>query len=73
MPQSASGLPLFAWLIPKLLNEVKDCEFHDIEQYVLEIVKRSVRCKGRTAKSLGGSDQLPKYVRACIAGTRQTT
>ncbi|KAL8729547.1 MAG: hypothetical protein Q9166_004627 [cf. Caloplaca sp. 2 TL-2023] len=41
-PGIAADSPLFAWLIPRVLNEVRELECRDIEQHVLGILKRSI-------------------------------
>lgn len=68
-PGSPSGLPLFAWLIPRILLNVRDSEFHDIEQAVRSTIKGSLSI-GRHGK-LGSRKvaQVPSYVRGLVAGT----
>ncbi|KAL9586349.1 MAG: hypothetical protein Q9212_000967 [Teloschistes hypoglaucus] len=61
------GLPLFAWLIPKLLGEVRDLEFQDPEQHVLRILKRLVLSE-QVKQSRLGSRQISTLLYACIEG-----
>ncbi|KAL8641328.1 MAG: hypothetical protein Q9228_001843 [Teloschistes exilis] len=59
------GLPLFAWLIPKLLGEVRDLEFQDPEQHVLRILKRLILSEQVKEPRLD-SRQISTLLYACI-------
>lgn len=61
------GLPLFAWLIPKLLGEVRDLEFQDPEQHVLRILKRLILSEQVKEPRLD-SRQISTLLYACIEG-----
>ncbi|KAI4102058.1 MAG: hypothetical protein L6R37_004617 [Teloschistes peruensis] len=62
------GLPLFAWLIPKLLGEVRDLEFQDPEQHVLRILKRLILSEQVKEPRLD-SRQISTLLYACIEGS----
>ncbi|KAL8849305.1 MAG: hypothetical protein Q9221_005715 [Calogaya cf. arnoldii] len=60
------GFPLFAWLLPRILAEVKELESHETEEYVLAIIKRSMLLTGKTGARYGRSSPITKYIRDCI-------
>ncbi|KAL9594566.1 MAG: hypothetical protein Q9179_005334 [Wetmoreana sp. 5 TL-2023] len=68
VPQTASGFPLFAWLIPKLLGAIRNDKFHHIEQHVLKIIRRSVSWGQRRGTRSHSLRQLQAYIQACITG-----
>ncbi|KAL8699738.1 MAG: hypothetical protein Q9224_001285 [Gallowayella concinna] len=47
-PHVSSGSPLFAWLIPKILDGINEVEFDEVAQLVLAIIQRSVLIGERT-------------------------
>lgn len=61
------GLPLFAWLIPKLLVEIRDVEFEDREQDVLRILQKMVLSEQRKEARLGPR-QISSFFCACVEG-----
>ncbi|KAI4194332.1 MAG: hypothetical protein LQ350_007823 [Teloschistes chrysophthalmus] len=63
--ESTCGLPLFAWLIPRLLGEVRDLEFQDPEQHVLGILKRLVLAE-QVKQSRLDSCPISTLLYACI-------
>ncbi|KAL8834033.1 MAG: hypothetical protein Q9170_003964 [Blastenia crenularia] len=69
---SATKLPLFAWLIPKILFELGDYECQDIEQLILNLVRRALSTVERARTRLGNVAQVTGYSRALVAGTRFT-
>ena len=68
-PGIAPGSPIFAWLIPRILVEVRELKSHDIENHVLSIIKRSLLVEGETETKYGGKFQIAKYIQASITGT----
>ncbi|KAI4170795.1 MAG: hypothetical protein LQ343_004684 [Gyalolechia ehrenbergii] len=65
---SSSGFPLFAWLIPKVLVEISDCEFQDIGRLVLKLIQRSWTIAERATTQLRSTSQVLHYFRGLITG-----
>ncbi|KAL8735715.1 MAG: hypothetical protein Q9181_002718 [Wetmoreana brouardii] len=72
VPQTASRFPLFAWLIPKLLDTIRNDRFHDIEQHVLKIIRRSISWGQRRETRSHSLHQLQAYIQACITDLLST-
>lgn len=66
---SASGFPLFAWLVPKVLVEIGDWKFNDIERLVLNLVQRSFSIAERATTRLRRTSRILGYLRGYIKGT----
>ncbi|KAL8790467.1 MAG: hypothetical protein Q9213_000619 [Squamulea squamosa] len=65
-PNIAPGIPLFAWLIPKVLAEIRELDSHNIEKQVLGIINHSILTKDSTGTRYGRKSPVAKYVHACI-------
>lgn len=68
----ALGFPLFAWLLPKVLVETRDCEFDEIEQQVRDTINLSLSTTERAKSRHRRIPQVATYVRGLIAGTYST-
>lgn len=65
----ASGFPLFAWLIPKILSEVGGCELYDSDKLVRDIIHRSLFFAEQAKTRSQNASQVASYVWGLIAGT----
>ena len=61
-------LPLFAWLIPKILAQTRESEFLEIERQVLIIIQHSLSVADRATIRGKRNSQISDYIRGCIAG-----
>ncbi|KAL8694218.1 MAG: hypothetical protein Q9218_001105 [Villophora microphyllina] len=60
------GFPLYAWLIPRILGEVRDYGFQDPELHVLSILENVVRLQQRKEVRPNPPRQISAFVYACI-------
>lgn len=65
----ASGFPLFAWLIPKILYEVGEFEFNESGKTVRDIIHRSLSIAEQAATTNKSVILVANYVAGLIAGT----
>lgn len=70
-PSIAPGSPLFAWLLPRILAEVKELKSDDTEECVLAVITRSMLLEGKTGARYGRISPITKYIYACITGKYQ--
>lgn len=70
---SSSGFPLFAWLIPKVLLNVSDSEFEDIERLVLRLVERWQTISELETTTLRRTPRISDYLRRLITGISLAT
>ncbi|KAL8989157.1 MAG: hypothetical protein Q9169_008419 [Polycauliona sp. 2 TL-2023] len=57
-PSIAPGSPHFAWLLPRILSEIKEPKLNGTEGHVLAIIKRSVNFKGKTQTRCGRTSPI---------------
>ncbi|KAL8715001.1 MAG: hypothetical protein Q9220_000958 [cf. Caloplaca sp. 1 TL-2023] len=63
-------LPLFAWLIPRLLQEVRSIEFDAIEQNVADVIKRALLIWEKSGFKNRNNYHLPVYIQSFITGSK---
>lgn len=65
-PPVASDTPLFAWLIPRILDEIRELKFEEVEQHALEIIHRTVLIGENTSPRHCRSLSVSRYMRVCV-------
>ncbi|KAL8774573.1 MAG: hypothetical protein Q9209_000946 [Squamulea sp. 1 TL-2023] len=65
-PKITPGSPLFAWLIPKVLAEIRELDSHDIGKQVLGVINRSILIEESRGTRYGRKTLVATYVHACI-------
>ncbi|KAL8671781.1 MAG: hypothetical protein Q9168_003728 [Polycauliona sp. 1 TL-2023] len=65
-PTIAPGTPQFAWLLPRILAEVKEHEPNDPEEHVLAIIKHSMLLGGKSQTRCSRTSPITRYVHASI-------